>query len=151
MHPAASKALFDAEAQKLSGNRPLLDANGWTLHEAAYPHLRISMRHRPTTKDVTFQFECSDWDEQPPALSVVDAETGAVLGGAAWPRGGGGHWHQSGSPLGGGGFCCMAGIREYHLHPSHLNDKWDNYRGRPGFTLVEIILKVSAALQHADV
>jgi hypothetical protein len=141
MHPAASEELFISEVEKLTGNPRLLEINGWVVKSTTYPYLKLEMLHRKSGKVVAFQFECTDWDEQPPSLTVD----------GAWPNGGNGHWHQSGSPLGGGGFCCMAGIREYHRHSSHITDRWENYRGKPGFSLVEIILKVSGALQHANV
>jgi len=152
MHPEASKARFEAEIERLITNKALLEVNGWGVGSSQYPVLRISMKHRSTDKTMVFQFECSDWDEKPPSLSVVDPETGAVLPGDRWPKDTGrGHWHASGYSVNGGPFCCMPGIREYHTHASHVNDTWDNYRTKSGYALVDIVLKISTAFQNSNV
>jgi hypothetical protein len=43
----------------------------------------------------------------------------------------------------------MAGVREYHMHPSHVGDVWDNYKSRPGYDLGGVITLVWRAWQQA--
>jgi Predicted metal binding domain len=152
MHPQVSKALFDQAVASLRSNDSLLSLNQWRALVAEFPVLRIGITHRRTGTIRAFQFEASDWDEKPLSMTVVHEETGAPLPAPEWPRDvGRGHWHASGYSVNSGPFLCMPGIREYHLHSSHVGDAWDNYRGKPGYSFLEIVLKVSTAFQNANV
>jgi hypothetical protein len=43
----------------------------------------------------------------------------------------------------------MRGFREYHNHPSHLNDSWEIYRGQDGMNLAGLIDQLSRAWRRA--
>ncbi len=74
------------------------------------------------------RFDGSRYDAEPYDVAVVDAVApdGRMLPGEAWPPGLN-HGHH---PILGRPFICIRGTGEYHLHPSHLADPWDAYRGR---------------------
>ena len=55
----------------------------------------------------------------------TDPATGEPLPGPAWP---GGLYFGSDHPVLHRPFSCLRGLEEYHLHPSHLADRWDRLR-----------------------
>lgn len=155
MHPEVSRQLFDDAVRGLANNRDLLADRGWLILDSEFPSLKIAVRHRKSKRLRIFAFEFPDWDDTPPSLKLVDAETGEDLPGKMWPSGTS-HWHQQGwssaanitTPM---PFLCMVGIHEYHTHYSHVNDSWDKYKKLPGYDLVDIIIQATAAFQQANV
>jgi hypothetical protein len=158
LHPALTTAVLEEEFATLTGNHELLHASGILILKAAPPELRIAVRHIKSGTLHVFQFLCEDWDDQPPRLAVLDAVTGEELPGTRWPRNGPGqgYWHHDGWIAPSGlvlpkPFLCMRGIREYHEHKSHITDLWSSYRGRPDFTLANIVIKLAAVFQESHV
>jgi len=43
----------------------------------------------------------------------------------------------------------MAGVREYHTHPSHTGDVWENYKDRSGYDLGGLLTQVWRVWQQA--
>ena len=43
----------------------------------------------------------------------------------------------------------MRGSREFHTHPSHLNEQWAQYRGQDGMGLIGILMQVATAWREA--
>ena len=156
MLPQLAEELFRDSVAKITRNQNLLADRGWLVLTSEYPNLRIAVRHRQTAKLRAFEFQFDDWNDQPPALQLVDAETLEPLPGCKWPRDSSGRWHATGWISAAGiettrPFMCMIGIREYHTHKSHSNDLWANYRDLPDYSLENIVLQVAEAFQKADV
>ena len=137
------------------GNPALLVDRGWLILSSIYPHLVITMHHRKTGKLRTFKFTFYDWNDQPPALTIIDPETKQDAPGTLWPRYQS-YWHASGWTSAAGistniPFMCMAGILEYHTHSSHVGDSWANYKDNTDYSLAGIVLQVSQVYQKSDV
>jgi len=156
VHPEVSKRLFDEEVGKILGNADLLVERGWLVLVAVYPEFTVAVKHRKTSRIRVFQFILDDWNDQPPKLTFVDGETLQELPGTMWPTNALSHWHPNGwQPPNGAAtdqpFMCMAGIREYHTHHSHVSDNWENYKKQNGFDLGGIVSKVTEVFQKSDV
>lgn len=156
MHPELSRQLFEEEVGKILGNADLMVDRGWVVLIASYPEFTVAVKHRKTNRIRVFRFVFDEWNDLPPKLSLVDGETLQELPGAMWPTDGLGHWHHTGWISAGGistsqPFMCMAGIREYHTHQSHVNDSWENYKSVSGFDLGGIVMKVTEVFQKSDV
>jgi Predicted metal binding domain len=157
MHPELSRKLFDEQVAKITGNADLLVDRGWLVLFAVYPELTIAVRHRRTNRVRVFRFLFEDWNDQPPRLSFVDGETLETLPGTMWPKSPTSYWHATGwQPAGSPTptaepFMCMAGIREYHTHTSHVTDSWENYKNQSDFDLGGIVSKVTEVFQKSDV
>jgi len=154
--PQLAEELFSEGVEKIKCNHSFLANRGWLVLTSTYPSVRIAVRHSRTGKVRVFDFRFDDWNDQPPALQLVDAETLDSLPGSQWPRDNSSRWHASGWTSAGNivtpkPFMCMAGIREYHSHASHVNDHWANYRDLPDYSLENIVLQVAEAFQNADV
>lgn len=154
MHPAVSAQLFDGAVGQLAGNRVLLADRGWLIAHRTFPILRVAVTHRSSGKVRVFEFGFDDWNDQPPQLRLVNAETLAALPGDQWPTNGS-YWHHSGwsGTVGtpNAPFMCMPGIREYHHHSSHVNDLWTNYKHLDAFSLGGIVGQVAEVFQKSNV
>lgn len=133
MHPAASKALFDAEVAALPGR--LLDQRGWILNSAMYPLLDCSFT-APERKTLRLRLACDDWNDLPPSISLLDSAGSQLTRGPTDPKG---VFNNSAHPSTGRPFICMRGSREYHTHSSHVNDLWAPLRSDPRYTLFNIV------------
>jgi hypothetical protein len=154
--PALSKELFDSAIRELLENKALSADRGWLFLNTTYPRLLIAVAHRRSGKIRGFEFDFTDWNDQPPALRLVDVQTLEALPGSLWPRDSSGRWHASGWISAGGvqtqiPFMCMVGIREYHTHQSHVGDNWSNHRDSNDYTIANIVVQVTEAFQKADV
>lgn len=89
-----------------------------------------------------FRLDCSDFDAEPPSVTMVDPVTRAELPLERWTPG----VPHSIHPTLDRPFVCVQGILEYHLHPSHLHDSWDRYRH-----LIRLRQTVSKLLEKAGV
>lgn len=156
MHPQVSRELFDEQVKRVTGNPDLLLDRGWLVLNAVCPLLVVAVHHRHTGKLRMLRFSFDDWNDLPPALSLIDGETGQDLPGSLWPTDSLSHWHQTGWISAGGisttkPFMCMAGIREYHTHNSHVSDLWESYKSQPGFDLAGIVIQVTEVFQKSNV
>jgi hypothetical protein len=143
VHEVVARQLFE-EAVKGIGPE-LCKARGWTIHTATYPLLEIGFS-APNRNPVRVRAKCDAWNGQPPSIEWLNGDGGPL---ASIPQGPGGQLNNSAHPLTGRPFVCMAGVREYHTHPSHVGDAWENYRSRPGFDLGGVITQVWRAWQQA--
>lgn len=154
MRPELSEAIFIDGLEPLLKNHSLLAAERWAIVSTTYPLLRIAMVHHRSNRLRVAQFHCCDWDELPPEFDLLDPGSLESLPGSRWPTGQ--YWFQSGwshtqllaTPK---PFLCMRGLREYHTHFQHLDDEWDNYRGKPEYSLISIVQKVGQKFQDANV
>jgi hypothetical protein len=65
-----------------------------------------------------------NYNAEPLSLSVRDIANGATLGQEGWPPSLSGGIH----PVTNAPFCCIRGVAEYYIHPSHLQERWDQHR-----------------------
>lgn len=84
--------------------------------------------------------DCSDWDEVPPSVDLLSPDGSHRMAGIP-----GGVFNGSAHPRTQRPFVCMRGIREFHDHPSHLNEPWASYRGQDGMCLVGLLDQLSTA------
>jgi hypothetical protein len=84
-----------------------------------------------------------NYNAEPLALSVRDPDTDAVLDAAGWPPNLNGGIH----PVTEAPFCCIRGVAEYYIHPSHLQERWDQHRGalRLDVLLAHVLDKMGVA------
>lgn len=138
MHEAASKALFDAEVEKLTPR--LIRLRNWTLHSTTYPVLDVSFRSDSDRRSpLRIRLICEDWNDQPPSIQFLSLE-GELL--SAIKRDPAGIFNESAHPLTGRPFVCTPGAREYHTHSSHVSDYWSSYKEQSGFDLGGILTKL---------
>jgi len=135
MHPAASRALFDAAVATLTPR--LVEERGWQLITAEYPTLDVIFRGPPRTP-LRVRLMCTDWNELPPSIELLN-EDGTYPPAIA---GGGGQFNLSAHPMTNRYFVCMVGSREYHMHSSHVSDLWENYRNKSGYDLHGIVFQL---------
>jgi hypothetical protein len=143
VHEAVSLLLFDDAVRGIGSE--LCSARGWTIHSATYPILEIGFS-APERKTIRVRARCDGWNGQPPSIEWLDGD-GVRL--ASIPHAPGGQLNNSPHPHTGRPFVCMAGVREYHTHPSHACDSWDSYKNRPGYDLGGVITQVWRAWQTA--
>lgn len=141
MHPAASKAKFDAEVALLTAD--YLRVKQWTLWSAAYPVLDLTIEAK---RPLRLRVDCDNWNEVPPSVALL-SRAGAFLTEAEVQPLAGSIFNQSAHEQTGRPFICMRGVREYHTHSSHRNEVWDSYRGEDGMNILGIITQISRALR----
>ena len=156
VHPEVSKQLFEESVGRIIANTDLLVERGWLVLVASFPEFTVAVKHRRTSRIRVFRFIFDDWNDQPPRLTFLDGETLQELPGTMWPTNALSHWHQTGWQAVNGAstsqpFMCMAGIREYHTHSSHVGDSWENYKQQVGFDLGGIVSRVTEVFQKSDV
>jgi Predicted metal binding domain len=141
--PAVSRRKFERELECIRTQAAgFIEAAAWDVVDATYPVLAVVFTHPGSKRRVGFRFLCDDWDELPPSLSLFHPETGQELPWDKWPQQG---WSAGNPhPTTGKPFLCLPGIREYHIHSSHLGDKWDNLRGRQTYSLRYILHRVQS-------
>lgn len=139
MNPTAAKALFDAAVAGLSER--LLQTRGWFVHSRVWPTLDLSFRHTEH-QELRLRLACDDWNDTAPSVDLL-APDGGLLVGLPNQRPGPSPIYNAGAhPRTGRPFVCMAGVREYHEHPSHVNDLWANYKALDAYTLGEIVTQL---------
>ena len=163
--PVVSRKKFDRELQKVLTMKGELRKRGWIVEESNYPVVRVTFISRyiiPRSAICTVEFDFSDYDVIPPSVRFLDpfsTETATTLDDyirlvsinkvKVSPVAGTYIKNNqlmniiinhcaSGTP-----FLCLPGVREYHTHPQHSNDPWNNHRanysGRLLFYLLEQI------------
>jgi Predicted metal binding domain len=141
MHPAAARALFDAEVATLSP--ALAQRRLWVFHTLEFPLIdcAFTATGRSTLR---VRFLCDEWNDLPPSISLHDADGSLLTTPLANPTG---VFHPGPHPATNRLFVCMRGSREYHTHPSHLTDAWENFKNGSSFTLGSILTQVWHAWQ----
>jgi hypothetical protein len=143
VHEAVSRLLFE---EAVKGIGPDLCARReWTIHAAAYPILEVGFA-APGRTPLRVRARCDGWNGQPVSIEWLDAK-GLPL--TSIPQGPGGQLNNGAHPQTGRPFVCMAGVREYHAHPSHVGDSWENYKDRSGYDLGGVITQVWRAWKQA--
>jgi hypothetical protein len=141
MHPAAAKALFEGEAATMSPT--LAQRRHWILHSLEFPLIDCSFTASGRTT-LRVRLQCDEWNDLPPSITLHTAD-GAFL--TTTPPNPSGVFHAGPHPLTNRPFICMRGSREYHTHPSHVSDLWENVKNGSSFTLGGILTQVWHAWQ----
>ena len=144
MHPAAAKALFDRDTECLSP--ALTRRRGWVIHSVEFPRLDCSFTAAKRTT-LRLQLHCDDWNDLPPAVSLHAADGTFLSSLTPDPTG---VFNSSKHPTTGRPFVCMRGAREYHTHPQHLTDSWENLKEHPNYTLDGILTQLWHAWQKGS-
>ena len=149
MDRAVSLKKFDTAVQLLGADAALYVAGkGWDVVTAAYPTLSVVFRHPRSCRAVEFRFNCDNWDELPPSLTLHDPEDGQELPWEEWPKEA---WSVlNRHPSTGKPFLCLPGIREYHTHRSHLGDVWERYRPLSSYSLLGIVDRVQQRFNDSN-
>jgi hypothetical protein len=135
VHEALVEKNFARDTSALTS--AFCDLNDWSLQALAIPLVDITV---DGTKPLRIRMICNAWDELPPSVELLTPEgqpwNGAIPGGI---------FHAGPHPETQRPFICMRGIREYHRHPSHSNERWDSYRGKEGMNIVGLLMQLSRA------
>jgi len=141
-----SRKKFDEAVAKLTPR--LLKNYGWRLVEAAYPNLDIVFE-TGASPPLRLRLTCDGWDETPPAITLLTAE-GVPLStsnaadmtyGPMFARSNS-VFNTSAHDMTGRPFICMRGSREFHTHPSHRHEAWENYRRLSGNDLIGLVVQL---------
>lgn len=149
MDSAVSLRKYQSEVRALETDAAAYASKkGWKVIAASYPMLAVVLRHSKSRREIEFRFDCHDWDELPPSLTLHHPEGGSELSWEEWPQG---EWsvlksHPSTSKP----FLCLPGIREYHTHSSHLSDRWEGYRLRGSYGLLDIVDRVHQRFEDSN-
>ena len=136
MHLAASRALFERDVATLSSE--LARRRQWVLHSLTYPLIDCSFTaERRTTLRV--RFRCDDWNDLPPSVTLHTAD-GSLL--TAPLTNTSNVFHPQRHPATNEFFVCMRGTREYHTHPSHVTDLWENLKSSCSYSLGGILTQI---------
>ncbi|MCW2082443.1 UNVERIFIED_ORG: hypothetical protein M2193_004618 [Bradyrhizobium japonicum] len=141
MHPAASKAKFDAEIALLTPD--YLRVKRWKLWSAAYPVLDLTIDAK---RPLRLRVDCDNWNEAPPSVALLSPE-GAFLTEAEVQPLAGSIFNHSAHEQTGRPFVCMRGVREFHTHSSHRHEVWDTYRAEEGNNILGIVSQITRALR----
>ncbi len=143
MLEAISRAAFEADVARLDPQAA--KKLGWTVLRSDYPIFDVVFGH-PTAAPLRLRLECAQWDEIPPSIELLK-EDGTPVDGV--PPNVGNVFHPGPHPDTGRCFVCMRGVREYHTHPSHVQELWPQYRGTSGNDLIGIIGQLHRAWKKA--
>ena len=136
MNRVVSEQLFAEQTANLSG--VLLEARAWNIFELSYPVIDIGFdTHDAVSLRLKLNF--SDWNDLPPTICLHNRDGGPL---SPWPPSLSGVFNPGPHPNIGGPFVCTPGSREYHSHPSHTSDLWDNYRNRSGYDIGGILTEL---------
>ena len=124
-HEAIAKPGFEQDLAALSDS--VAERLNVVVHSKDWPILDVTIQH---TRPLRLRFTCDNWNDLPPSIALLNSD-GAPFSGPL-P---GGIFH-------GGRFICMRGSREYHNHPNHRNDNWENYRDQDGMNIFGIFMQI---------
>lgn len=120
-HPLLSQEIFNKEISRLTPH--LLNPRGWSLKEINYPKLVIQFS-APEKEDLVVSCDCEDYPSTPPSYSFLNTNN-VFLNQISGLQNG--FINQSPHPVTSRIFICAPGAREFHTHPSHVNERWENF------------------------
>lgn len=131
-HEMLVRCLVEDELKVLTPQ--FLEQHSWELNNVEFPHLDVTIQG---SRPLRIRLNYEDWPDRPPSAELLDV-TGNAL-----DVGGFTIFNMSPHPSTGKPFICMRGFHEYHIHPSHLNELWENYRRETGNNLIGLLAQVS--------
>ena len=141
MHPAAAKVIFEDHVCKLTP--ALAQRRGWVLHLMDFPTIDCSFT-APGRTTLRLRLDCHDWNDLPPVITLHADNGDYLLALQPNPTGVFNEGPHTSTQL---PFICMRGAREYHTHPSHIDDPWENLKGCENYTLGGILTQLWNAWQ----
>jgi hypothetical protein len=134
VHEQLARANFESDVANLTP--VVISSCRLQVHSTDFPVLDVTVEH---TKPLRLRMRADNWDELPPSVELLRPDgiplTNLVPGGI---------FHAGPHPHTNRPFVCMRGCREYHTHPSHLNEAWEQHRGRDGMGLVGILMQIAS-------
>lgn len=141
MHEALSRARFQQEVAAIPA--AVCRDRRWKIHAADYPLLDIE--YETTAVDarpgLRLKMDFTGWNDLPPSIVLLRPD-GTAINQILPPLAGTNVFHAGPHPAHPRPFVCMQGSREYHTHPSHVADLWDNYRNSANFNLGGIVTQI---------
>ncbi|HEY5519556.1 MAG TPA: putative metal-binding protein [Candidatus Limnocylindrales bacterium] len=166
--PVVSRTKFDREIDEYRSLEAGYRGRGWLLVDATFPVVRVVLcatRLRPAAVITGVELNYTNYDEEPPSVRLIDPFTGDPYPFGQLPttlkrRTLGPPIDIPGIPKGADGkaprmmgeqplmqassaeeipFLCIAGVREYHVHPAHSGDSWDLHRPGGAGRLVRLL------------
>jgi|WetSurMetagenome_2_1015567.scaffolds.fasta_scaffold46843_4 hypothetical protein len=128
MNPSLSKLIFERETNGFTTR--LLELRSWIINEKSFPNLDLTF-HSPERKPLRIKLICENYNDDPASIQLLN-EDGTFLLKAPIGQG---VINPGLHPVTNLPFICSPGSKEYHIHSSHLNDSWENYKGQPGYDL----------------
>jgi hypothetical protein len=101
------------------------------------PGFRVPLLGREHTRRLVLAVGCENWDGTPPTAELLLPD-GSPLPEGEWPQDYVNRGIVIGHPEYDRKFFCRPGFREYHSHPVHKDDPWDEHR--EGFSLSQLLL-----------
>jgi hypothetical protein len=101
------------------------------------PVYRVPLLGRGHTRRLVLAVGCENWDGTPPTAELWLPD-GSPLPDGEWPQDYVNRGIAIGHPDYDRKFFCRPGFREYHTHPVHKDDPWDEHR--EGFSLSQLLL-----------
>jgi len=161
--PAVSEAKFDAELCEFLTLRREYECRGWFLVEARFPHVFVLLaapQVKPPAILCGVTIDYTNYDVDPPSVRLVEPFTrvpylaqdlpttlNRAMPAQAIPVAGlpAGIQMRGVQPLMQAHspdevpFLCIAGVREYHIHPGHTGDDWMLHRASGAGRLVRLL------------
>lgn len=125
MNEAVSRALFERDVSGLSER--LLTSRNWNLYGREFPILDVGFRAK-SRPELRLRLVAKNWNEGPASVELLNNAGEFLAQAPQYP--GSSIFNNGPHPATGRPFVCMAGTHEYHAHPSHLNDSWENYKSK---------------------
>jgi len=144
MLEVASKAIFESQVSRLE--LPLLQLRRWRILGAKYPAFDVVFDHE-TRPSLRIRLICDNWNELPPSIVLLDQQGNFLSTPLRDPAG---IFNAGPHPVTNRPFICMRGSREYHTHPSHTGDHWDNVKMLSGYDMGGIVTQVWRAWSKAQ-
>ena len=164
--PLVSRAKFDREIAEYLSLEADYRARGWFLVKAEWPLAIVilgSSKTSPPTIVTAVQFDYTNYDAEPPSVSLVDPFSGRLLLSKEIPTRlprmilGEEMDLPDGNKLQERAlqdlmqahspdalpFLCIAGVKEYHDHPGHSGDPWELHRSAGEGRMVRLLEVVS--------
>ena len=131
-----ARALFEEEVEKFSAE--LLESRSWIVFAKDYPTLEVGFSANDGAR-LRVRLLCDEWNDRPPSVELRDWQ-GSPL--TSIERDPASVFNNSPHPATRKPFICMKGVREYHTHPSHINDPWDAIKAGNRFNLGGILTQI---------
>lgn len=148
MHEAVSQARFEQEIAAIPESTRF--SRCWKIHGAIYPILDVEFytSENDDRPGLRLRMDFCGWNSTPPSIVLLRPH-GERITQLLPPKSGGatGVFNQGPHPCAHAPFICMRGSREYHIHPSHTADLWDNIKGTAEFNLGGIVTQIWRAWQ----
>jgi hypothetical protein len=106
---------------------------------------RVPLLGRAVARLLVLAVGCENWDGTPPTAELLLPD-GSPLPTGEWPQDPINRGIVIGHPDYDRKFFCRPGFREYHTHPVHKDDPWDQHR--EGFSMAQLLLGLLSDLTN---